>query len=859
MNLHSSIKRNPFPEIFIFLAILVAGLIYIRYTWIRFENEQSGKLLQIARSIEATIPSEVIKVLAAKPEDIYRPEYKRIKKTLQAIISANPKARFAYIYTTRNNKIFFIADSEPLHSKDYSPPGQEYTEAKPEDKQPFLDGKEAITKPLSDRWGTWRSVFIPIKDDASGDTIAVFGMDFDEKKWNSFILYEIIESSILVSLILLLFYFALKINAKNFLLKNDISELKRADETLRESERSKEVLLSNLPGLAYRCQFDSTWSMEFVSDGCFNLTGYEKAAFIQNRDMPFSELIKPEFREHLQNVWEKAVQDHSKVCEEYKIITADGQEKWVWEQGIPVFNAVGELEALEGLIIDITDRKSAEAVLLESQLFTEEIINAIPVRVFWKDRNLVYLGCNRIFANDAGFADSNDIIGKDDYMMGWHDQAELYRSDDRQVIESGCPRLLMEEVQTTPEGNTINLLTSKLPLQNSKGEIIGVLGSYMDITDRKLAEGAMRESEEKFRNIFEHSVNGKTITSIDGILKTNNAFCQMLGYAEDKLSGLKWQEITHEDDIETNRKIFSSILAGEISEAKWEKRYIHKNGNIVWADICTKLQRDNIGKPLYFITSINDITDRKQAQEEVRLMNTKLELSVKQRTQQLENAYRELEDFSYSVAHNLRSPLRGIDGWSLALLEDYNQLLDDQGRAYLGRVRSEAQNMAALIDNLLNLSRVMRFEMKEVNINFSDMALTIATHYMTKEPDRKFEFIIDPDLFMKADPTLLEIATFRLIDNACKFTRIKPIAHIQIGRTDIDDKPVFYVRDNGAGFDLKNAKNLFGAFQRMHKQTDFPGSGIGLATVHGIISRHGGRIWAESKPGKGATFYFTLN
>ena len=233
--MRNPVKRIAVPEAFLFLVIVVLGIIYVRYTWIRFEEEKSSQVLQIARSIEAGLSKQELTNLEAQPGDISKPEYKTLKNTLKSISHVNPKVRFVYIYTERNGKIYFYADSEPETSKDYSPPGQEYTEAEIAYKVPIRNGKETVTGPVSDRWGTWISVLIPIKDSVSGKTKAVFGMDFKAENWDTFLLFEVFQSSVIILLLLLAFLFVFIIKAKNKSLKSDIRERKLAEETLSQS------------------------------------------------------------------------------------------------------------------------------------------------------------------------------------------------------------------------------------------------------------------------------------------------------------------------------------------------------------------------------------------------------------------------------------------------------------------------------------------------------------------------------------------------------------------------------------------------------------------------------------------------
>jgi light-regulated signal transduction histidine kinase (bacteriophytochrome) len=221
-------------------------------------------------------------------------------------------------------------------------------------------------------------------------------------------------------------------------------------------------------------------------------------------------------------------------------------------------------------------------------------------------------------------------------------------------------------------------------------------------------------------------------------------------------------------------------------------------------------------------------------------------------------ANRELESFSYSVSHDLRAPLRSIDGFSQALLEDYGGQLPEDARNFLQKVRSAAQRMAKLIDDLLELSRISRVPMERKSIDVSALAQGIAEELQQAEPGRRVSFQIAPRLDAQGDPQLLRIALQNLMGNAWKFTSKQQQAVIQVGRQNGAEPPPFFVRDNGAGFDMSYAGKLFGAFQRLHAVTEFPGTGIGLATVQRIIHKHGGRVWAESEVDQGATFYFTL-
>jgi signal transduction histidine kinase len=369
-----------------------------------------------------------------------------------------------------------------------------------------------------------------------------------------------------------------------------------------------------------------------------------------------------------------------------------------------------------------------------------------------------------------------------------------------------------------------------------------------------LAKSAAQDAAKKYIDLYDFAPSGYvTLSAGSEIKKLNFASARLLGKERSRLINSDFRLFVTEDTrlvfIDFLRKSFTS-KAKEICEVALENNgnsplFVHVEGIVNEEKQC--------------FVNLVDISDRKLAEKEIVRLNAELENRVKQRTLQLENTNNEIEAFSYSVSHDLRSPLRGIDGWSLALLEDYNKQLDEKGQVYLSRVRNEAQRMGSLIDDLLKLSHVTRVEMRQEEVDLTGLAKTIVKQLTGMTPKRQFKFSVAPGLFVQGDHSLLEIALTNLLDNACKFTGQQTVAQIELGKLEVDGKQTIFIRDNGVGFEMKNAKNLFGAFKRMHKQSDYPGTGIGLAIVKRIITRHGGRIWAESQPGEGAIFYFTIS
>jgi len=264
-------------------------------------------------------------------------------------------------------------------------------------------------------------------------------------------------------------------------------------------------------------------------------------------------------------------------------------------------------------------------------------------------------------------------------------------------------------------------------------------------------------------------------------------------------------------------------------------------------------------EPDILIGAFNEMLRQIQQREEaLQQAHDELEQRVEERTAQLAAANKELEAFSYSVSHDLRTPLRGIDGFSLALLEDYAERLDDQGKEHLQRIRAATQRMGMLIDDLLNLSRMTRAEIRKESFDISTIAHSVVESLQEAHAKRRIEFWIEDGLEANADPRLLRVVLENLLGNACKFTSKRTSARVEFGKMHRNGSTAYFVRDNGAGFDPAYADRLFGAFQRLHGATEFPGTGVGLATVQRIIHRHGGQIWAEGEVEKGAAFYFTL-
>ena len=370
-----------------------------------------------------------------------------------------------------------------------------------------------------------------------------------------------------------------------------------------------------------------------------------------------------------------------------------------------------------------------------------------------------------------------------------------------------------------------------------------------EVTERKATEEALRQSEERFR-LMVSDVKDYAILMLDpdGRVASWNAGAERTkGYQAEEILGQPFSRFYPEEDIQSGKPaaaLQTALQKGRHEDEGWRVR---KDGSKFWADVVLTALRDKTGELRGFCKVTRDVTVRKRNEELLHLRNA-----------QLETANKELDAFSYSVSHDLRAPLRGIDGFSQALLEDYNDKLDSTGQDYLQRVRLAAQRMSVLIDDLLNLSRVTRSEIRREKLNLSAIVRSAADELQRVAPERDVKFVIAEGLTADGDSRLLRVAIENLLGNAWKYTSAHSSARIEFGFHQNNGQSAYFVRDDGAGFDPRYSERLFGAFQRLHAVTEFPGTGIGLATVQRIIRRHGGEIWAEGAVEKGATFYFTL-
>uniref|UniRef100_A0A831XM90 histidine kinase n=1 Tax=Geobacter metallireducens TaxID=28232 RepID=A0A831XM90_GEOME len=376
------------------------------------------------------------------------------------------------------------------------------------------------------------------------------------------------------------------------------------------------------------------------------------------------------------------------------------------------------------------------------------------------------------------------------------------------------------------------------------------------LDESEQAQHELRQSEESYRLLFSSNPHPMWVFDLETLafLEVNGSAVQHYGYSREEFLAMTIKDIRPPEDVPALMDIVTRVDNGLDKVGVWRHR--KKDGTIISVEI-TSHSIDFAGRHAKLILC-NDVTERVRAEEEILRLNAELEKRVEERTAELERANREMESFSYSVSHDLRAPLRHIDGFSRALLEDCADQLDSRGKGYLTRICAAANRMGQLIDDLLQLASVSRSDLQRRPVSLSSLARAVATELKQAEPERDVTFTIAGGIRAEGDPLLLRVVLENLLGNAWKYTGKEPHALIEFGESEQEGRRVFFVRDNGVGFDMAYVGKLFNPFQRLHAMDEFEGTGIGLATVRRVVERHGGRAWAEASLGHGATFFFTL-
>lgn len=632
----------------------------------------------------------------------------------------------------------------------------------------------------------------------------------------------------------------------------DITERKNMEKTLRESEaKFRNAFLTNPDSITINRLDDGRY--QSVNSGFTQIFGYADHEVLGKTSLEINMWHNPEDRKQfVGQLKEKGIVENF----EAKLCTKDGKEK-----DTLVSAAVIELNGSTCILSttkDITALKYTEEALRYNEALLREVGRIAKVGGWELDLSTNHLSWTEEVAL------IHDLDPKTQASLEL--SINYYSEKSKAIIQSAIKDVISKsksydiEIEiVTIKGNHKWIRTIGHPVIEN-GNVIKIRGSIQDISELKQGEEALRESEQKFRVLMENIPLPVTYVSKDGeIIFRNERFLQVIGYTDIEVPTVnEWwlkaypEEAYREWVIPNWESSVKKAAETNLDIEPEEYRITCKDGIERTIIVSGIIIENNV------LVTFIDITDRKKAEEEVRKLNETLEQRVEERTAQLKEANQELEAFSYSVSHDLRAPLRHINGFVDLLTENYTEALPEKGKHYLEVIVSASRHMGSLIDDLLQFSRTGRQEMIQTNLDLNVVVQEVFNLMEQEIKDRNIEWHIAELPKVKGDHSLLRMVLYNLLSNAVKFTKSIEIAQIQIGFLDTGIEYTMFIRDNGAGFDMRYAHKLFGVFQRLHTTKEFEGTGIGLANVRRIILRHGGRVWAESQINEGAAFYFTL-
>lgn len=545
---------------------------------------------------------------------------------------------------------------------------------------------------------------------------------------------------------------------------------------------------------------------------------------------------------------------------EMRLLHRDGKDRWVRLHATLLRDRVGAPDVFLFVFENITERVAAMRALHASELLYRRLVDLSPDGIFLHREGRLILA-NPACVRLLGAGEERNLLGRS--------VLELVMDEDKPKIS-----MRVAELQAAAGDGTATPLQvfsyrrlDSAPVQAESTEVSvmledgpAVLCVLRDIRDRLEAEKSLRESDARYRDVVE-SVN-EVIFQLDHRGRFNflsKAWESVSGFGVEESMGSPLLEFLHPDDREKLTRRIANMQGSRGEPCEAEFRLRTANGEIRWIEATARQVDTNEPGGGGIRGSLDDISSRKIAELTLKNLNQELESRVRVRTAELEASNRELEAFSYSVSHDLRAPLRAIDGFAHVLEEDFGTLLDVTGCQYLRRIRAASNRMANLIDDLLELARLTRQTLRKETVDLSQLTLQIAEELRAETPLRSIDLEVTPGLVAQADRILIQVVLENLLRNAWKFTADKPHAKIRFLAERRKEVLAYCVADNGIGFDMDHAAKLFQPFQRLHGQNEYEGSGIGLATVQRIIQRHGGETWAESMPANGARFYFTLN
>lgn len=629
----------------------------------------------------------------------------------------------------------------------------------------------------------------------------------------------------------------------------DITERVRAAAALREHEESFRTMANSIPQLAWMAHADG--SIFWYNDRWYDYTG---TTLEQMEGWGWQSVHDPEMLTRVMEQWTGAVAAGQTFEMEFPLRGADGEFRRFLTRAQPLRDSSGTVVQWFGTNTDVDELKRVEDSLRKSEASLAAAQSSAKIGNWELD-----------FATQTGtwsaemfrLFDREPALG----VPSFTEFETMSHPDDRAALASlhaaafNAGHAYTQDFRVIrPDGSIRWIALRGEVILDAAGKPVRMTSTSQDITKRKAAD----EEQARLLHILEQSLNeiftfDATTLRFDFV---NRAAQTNLHYSMEQLAAMTPLNLKPEYTLAQFREMLAPLESGEKPQQIFETVHRRADGSLYPVEV--HLQLVNYRSRLVFLAMILDITKRKQGEEEILRLNAELEQRVAERTAQLEGANRELEAFSYSVSHDLRAPLRGVDGYVRMLMEDYGATMDAEGNRMLGVVSSEARRMGRLIDDLLAFSRMGRQKMGSTLIDMTSLVRGEFENLTHAAPASALRFDLQPLPPVEGDPAMLRQVFANLLANAIKFSRQQANPMIEVGSRSGEGEITFHVKDNGVGFDEKYGHKLFGVFQRLHSEEEFEGTGVGLALVQRVIHRHGGRVWAESKLKEGATFFFTL-
>ena len=631
----------------------------------------------------------------------------------------------------------------------------------------------------------------------------------------------------------------------------------RASQEIAQARAAYEPLLRNEAWLnkAVRLARLGAWDWDVLdnpqtwSDQQFRNFGLAPGSVAPTHEL-FLQAVHEQDRVRVEAAIRQALAGERSYSLEFRIIRPGGEVRYLVYQGEIHRNEAGQALRATGTSTDVTEQKMVEERLRKAAQYARNLIEASLDPLVTISRDGLITDVNHATENATGVPRER-LIGSD--FADYFTDSDRARRSYQQVFSEGFVRDYPLAIRSA-SGGVMDVLYNASVFRNETGEVEGVFAAARDVTKRTRAEQTAR----RLAAIVESSDDAIISKSLDGIVLTwNQGAERMYGYTAAEMVGRSVMAVVPAEYHAEFWELLQRIARGDRIEHH-ETVCRCKDGRRVEVSVTWSATKNARGEVTGAATIVRDITARKRAEDEIRKLNEELETRVEQRTAELQAANQELEAFTYSVSHDLRSPLRHLSGFSKLLLEENEKTLSRTSRHYVDEICDAARRMGQLVDDLLELSRMSRQALHPQPAALDTIVEEVRRELAPDIGQRAIEWKISALPPAVGDPALLRQVYANLLANAVKFTRTRDLAVIEVGGQTVGGETTYFVRDNGVGFDMRYVGKLFGIFQRLHRAEDFEGTGVGLALVQRIVHRHGGRVWAEAKPDRGACFYFTL-